>query len=394
MPRPDPTPTPGRKADHLRIAAGPGIQHGAGAGLDAVRMRHRALPERDLADVALDCELLGARLRAPLLISAMTGGAAAATDINRRLADAAAEHGVGARVRLGPAAARGPVAAAHLPRARAAPGRRCCSPTSAPRRCAGRARPTARSGSSSCSAPTGCPIHLNAVQEAVQPEGEPEFAGVLDGIAAVAERLAPRPVVVKEVGFGMDAEDVRGLAATGVAAIDVAGAGGTNWALIEGRRDPRAGAVAAAFGDWGVPTVDALARRAPGRAAGHRLGRPAPRRRRREVPRARRDGRRAGAAVPDRGARGPRGRGAGRGAAAAADRDLGGGRAVGRRARGGAPAVRVVVDRRGARRPRPPPCGCRAWAPRSRWSSSARSRAAARTGCATPATRGTRGRRC
>jgi len=61
MPHPEPTPTPGRKADHLRIAAGPGIQHGAGAGLDAVRMRHRALPERDLADVALDCELLGAR---------------------------------------------------------------------------------------------------------------------------------------------------------------------------------------------------------------------------------------------------------------------------------------------------------------------------------------------
>jgi isopentenyl-diphosphate delta-isomerase len=57
----------------------------------------------------------------------------------------------------------------------------------------------------------------------------------------------------------MDADDVRGLAATGVAAIDVAGAGGTNWALIEGRRDPRAGAVASAFGTWGVPTVDALA---------------------------------------------------------------------------------------------------------------------------------------
>ena len=155
MPRPDPTPTPGRKADHLRIAAGPGIQHGAGAGLDAVRMRHRALPERDLGDVVLDCELLGARLRAPLLISAMTGGAAAATDINRRLAGAAEAHGVGLVLRLRPAAAGGPVAAAHLPGARAARGRRCCSPTSAPRRSAGRARPTARSGSSSCSAPTG-----------------------------------------------------------------------------------------------------------------------------------------------------------------------------------------------------------------------------------------------
>jgi isopentenyl-diphosphate delta-isomerase len=96
------------------------------------------------------------------------------------------------------------------------------------------------------------------VQEAVQPEGQPEFSGVEEGIAAIAARLAPRPVVVKEVGFGMDGEDVRRLAAAGVAAVDVAGAGGTNWALIEGRRDTRAGAVAAAFGDWGVPTADAV----------------------------------------------------------------------------------------------------------------------------------------
>ena len=65
-------------------------------------------------------------------------------------------------------------------------------------------------------------------------------------------------MVVKEVGFGMDAADVALLRDAGVAAIDVAGAGGTNWALVEGRRDERAGDVAAAFADWGVPTADAL----------------------------------------------------------------------------------------------------------------------------------------
>ena len=92
----------------------------------------------------------------------------------------------------------------------------------------------------------------------MQPEGEPRFAGVAAGIAAVVARLAPRPVVVKEVGFGMDAADVALLRDAGVAAIDVAGAGGTNWALVEGRRDERAGDVAAAFADWGVPTADAL----------------------------------------------------------------------------------------------------------------------------------------
>ena len=84
----------GRKADHLRIAAGEGIAHRSGTGLDAVRLRHRALPERDLAAVELTTELFGARLAAPLFVSAMTGGTKESAAINRRLARAAAEHGI------------------------------------------------------------------------------------------------------------------------------------------------------------------------------------------------------------------------------------------------------------------------------------------------------------
>ena len=101
-------------------------------------------------------------------------------------------------------------------------------------------------------------LHLNPIQEAVQPEGDTEFGRLLEPIRAVVERLAPRPVAVKEVGFGLAPEDVRDLLSCGVAAIDVSGAGGTNWALIEGQRDPTAGAVAAAFADWGWPTALAL----------------------------------------------------------------------------------------------------------------------------------------
>ena len=123
---------PGRKADHLRIAAEPGIEHTSGAGLDAIRLRHRALPERDLADVSLRCELLGAALGAPLVISAMTGGTDEAGVVNaapRRGRRGAPDR---ARARLRPAAARRPGAAADVPpRGRAAaaaaprqPGRR------------------------------------------------------------------------------------------------------------------------------------------------------------------------------------------------------------------------------------------------------------------------------
>src|SRR5919107_6339980 len=94
MARAEPPP-PARKADHLRIAAERGIEHDRGTGLEAVRLRHRALPERDLATVGLETELLGIRLGAPLLVSAMTGGTPEARELNRRLARAAAEHGIG-----------------------------------------------------------------------------------------------------------------------------------------------------------------------------------------------------------------------------------------------------------------------------------------------------------
>jgi isopentenyl-diphosphate Delta-isomerase len=247
-----------RKHDHLRIAAGRGVGHAAGPGLDAVRLRHRALPERDLADVSLRCEILGRPLRAPLFVSAMTGGVGASTDVNARLAEAAAEHGVAMTLGSGRALLDDPgLIDTYLRRGT-------------------RPRPPlllANLGAAHLRGPQGLDdaerlvdlleadglsLHLNPLQEAVQPEGDPAFAGVADRIALVVTRVAPRPVVVKEVGFGLDGEDVALLRDASAAAIDVAGAGGTNWALVEGRRDPRAHDIAAAFRDWGVPTAHAI----------------------------------------------------------------------------------------------------------------------------------------
>jgi len=245
-------PSTARKAEHLRLATGPGVEHRTGGGLSAVRLRHRALPGRDLDAVGLTTDLLGARLAAPLVVSAMTGGTPEAETVNRRLARAAAEHGIAlvlgsGRALLGDpdllrtyrSSARPPLLLANL---------------------------GAASRSTSWTAPRlvdllgadGLSIHLNPIQEAVQPEGQPHFGRVIERVAATVARLAPLPVVVKEVGFGMDRADVAELRDAGVAAIDVAGAGGTNWALVEGLRDPAAGAVAEAFADWGVPTADAI----------------------------------------------------------------------------------------------------------------------------------------
>ncbi len=248
---PEPAHSHDRKADHLRIAAEPGVVGTVATGLEAIRLRHRALPGRDLADVSLVTPLLGKTLQAPLFVSAMTGGTNEAERINAALARAAAEHGVALTLGSGRpllddpellrtyrCAARPPLLLANLGAAQLSPARA--------------ARLVELLGAD------GLSVHLNPVQEAVQPEGTPAFEGVLERIAAVVAALTPLPVVVKEVGFGMDPQDVELLREAGVAAIDVAGAGGTNWATIEGRRDPRAAAVAAAFGDWGVPTVDAV----------------------------------------------------------------------------------------------------------------------------------------
>jgi len=245
-----------RKAEHLEAASSPEAVHHGGSGLDRVRLRHRALPGRDLADVDLAVDLLGRRLEAPLVVSAMTGGSEASRAVNLELLEAAAEHG--AAMILGssralvddpglvgtyvPTAARPPLLLANLGASHLVQGLAVDEAE----------RIIELVGAD------GLALYLNPLQEAVQPEGHPELGGAIELIADLVERLRPLPVLVKEIGFGLDPEDVALLADAGVAAVDVAGAGGTNWALVEGLRDPDARALAAPFADWGIPTADAL----------------------------------------------------------------------------------------------------------------------------------------
>jgi isopentenyl-diphosphate delta-isomerase len=102
-------------------------------------------------------------------------------------------------------------------------------------------------------------LHLNALQEAVQPEGNTNFKGLLSKIEQVCRRVGV-PVVVKEVGNGIGADDARRLVEAGVSAIDVAGAGGTSWSEVERFRqtDARGRGVAGGFAGWGIPTVQAI----------------------------------------------------------------------------------------------------------------------------------------
>ena len=102
-------------------------------------------------------------------------------------------------------------------------------------------------------------LHLNPLQEAVQPEGDVNWRGLLDKIADVCARLG-KPVIVKEVGWGISAQTARRLIEAGVSAIDVAGAGGTSWSQVEMHRAPteRLRRLAGAFADWGIPTAESL----------------------------------------------------------------------------------------------------------------------------------------
>jgi isopentenyl-diphosphate Delta-isomerase len=249
-----------RKSDHLRVVlAGGGHAHRTRAGFDAVRFAHCALPECTMSEVDLSAVFLGKTLRAPLLVSSMTGGPDKAAVINERLAAAAQAHGIAFAVGSQRIAIEGgPDHGLGRALRRVAPTIPIYANFGAAQLALGFGRDQALQAIEMIAA-DALIIHLNPLQEAVQTGGDHGWAGLRGHLEALARTL-PVPVIVKEVGFGISAAVAVQLAACGVAAIDVAGAGGTNWALVEGARaaNARDRAIAAAFGDWGIPTAQCL----------------------------------------------------------------------------------------------------------------------------------------
>jgi isopentenyl-diphosphate Delta-isomerase len=250
---------PRRKADHIRIALEEDVGFGAlSTGLERFRFVHQALPELDLADVDTSAELLGRRVGAPIVISCMTGGLERGREINRRLAVAAQAAGLAMGVGSQRAALADPELAATFQVRELAPD----VPLMANLGVAQLRRPGAvarcRRAVAMLSA-DALVLHANPLQEALQPEGTPQFAGLLERIGEVAAALDV-PVVVKEVGWGISEATARALAEAGVAGVDAAGAGGTSWSEVERHRiaDPAMAAAAASFREWGIPTADAV----------------------------------------------------------------------------------------------------------------------------------------
>lgn len=248
-----------RKLDHVRIVLDEDVAaKGVYTGFAAYRLPHEALPELDLAEIDTATTFLGKPLRAPLLLSSMTGGAPDVARINMALAEAAEFLGLAMGVGSQRSALRDERLAYTYQVRRVAPRIPLLANLGAVQLNYGYGVDECRRAVEMIEA-DALILHFNALQEAVQPEGNTNFKGLLRRVEEVC-RCVGVPVIAKEVGNGIGAGTARRLVEAGVWAIDVAGAGGTSWSEVERfRQTSAAGArVAGAFAGWGIPTTEAI----------------------------------------------------------------------------------------------------------------------------------------
>ncbi len=255
----NPPTTESRKADHIRVNLEENVQFpNITTGLERYRFLHQAVPELDLADIDSSVALFGKQLQAPILISSMTGGTIDAQRINCNLAEAAEAHGIAMGLGSQRAAIEDPSLVETFQVRQVAPSILLFANIGAVQLNYGYGVEQCQRAVDMIEA-DALILHFNVLQEAVQPEGDTNFAGLLNKVEAVAKAL-PVPIIAKEVGWGFSEQNVRDLANAGVAAIDVAGSGGTSWSEVEYYRAPTAfhAKVARSFANWGIPTADAI----------------------------------------------------------------------------------------------------------------------------------------
>jgi isopentenyl-diphosphate Delta-isomerase len=254
-----PNPISNRKDDHIRINLEENVQSGISTGLEKYSFEHCALPELDFEEIETGQTLLGKIINAPIIISSMTGGAERARSINAVLA-AAAQH---KHIALGLGSQRAALELSDL------------QDTFKVRQYAPDILLFANLGAVQLNyernyiefcqkavdmvGADALYLHLNPLQEALQPEGDVHFKGLLNKIEKVVQSISV-PVLIKEVGWGISAKVAQLLVQVGVSGIDVAGAGGTSWSQVEMFRmsDVHKAHVAASFQNWGISTADSL----------------------------------------------------------------------------------------------------------------------------------------
>lgn len=230
--------------------------------LEFVKLMHNALPELDYDDIDTSTKFLGRKFTAPIIIDSMTGGTDEATVINGRLGELAEKFGFGMGLGSQRAGLKSEELAATYSIARVnAPSAFLIANIGGAQLAKGLTVDDARKIVKMIRA-DALVVHLNPLQELVQPEGEPRYKGVLAKISELA-KIIDVPVIVKEVGAGISKEVAIKLEIAGVSAINVAGAGGTSWAAVEKLRaeaikDELKGHLGEMFWDWGIPTAVSL----------------------------------------------------------------------------------------------------------------------------------------
>ena len=248
-----------RKQRHISVSLSNNVQSDVGTGLGDVMLIHRAIPEVNLSEISTETTLFGKRLKAPLIISALTGGTAEARRINSTLADAAEAFGIG----LGVGSQRIAVeqeekeSSFRVVRERA-PDALVMGNLGCPQLSLGWGVAEAKRCVEMIAADV-LAIHMNPLQEVIQLEGETNYRGILDKVMEITRSLDV-PVVMKETGCGVAREDAVRLEEAGVAGIEVSGLGGTSWAAVEhfiakesGKNEQET--LGKALWNWGIPTA-------------------------------------------------------------------------------------------------------------------------------------------
>ncbi len=252
-----------RKADHLEISLNENVQaKHITTGFEDLHFVHKALPEINRAEIDLGVEVFNHKFSAPLIVESMTGGMPKATKINAVIARIVEKLGLGMGVGSQRAALENPkVEKTFNITRKEAPNAFILANIGAPQLARGYSLKEAARVVKMLDA-DALLIHLNPLQEAIQPEGETNYADVVQAIEKIANGLNV-PVIVKETGCGIAWTEAKQLEAIGVAAIDIAGAGGTSWAAVEyyrakSRLDKFHQRLGETFWDWGIPTAVSL----------------------------------------------------------------------------------------------------------------------------------------
>ena len=243
-----------RKADHIRLALDQRTQSTIGV-WDPWTFTHEALPEIDRQEIDLSTQFLEHTLKLPLLISCMTGGTEVAARVNRNLALAAETTGVALGIGSQRKALEDPSQADSFRVRDVAPSTPLIANLGAVQLNYGYGIDECRAAVEMIDA-NALALHLNPLQEAIQPEGQCNFSDLLTKIAAITRQLDV-PVIIKEVGSGLSADTGRRLLDAGVSILDTAGVGGTSWARIEAAR-ARNLQLGELFADWGVETPESI----------------------------------------------------------------------------------------------------------------------------------------